>query len=252
MKVLVALIGVATFLCSTGMAAQTLSVGYDVEAPFHFTNDEGKVVGTDADLLRETLALIGVTPVFKRINWPRTLQGIEAGELDVAIGAKYTDERSAFAWYSGSYKQIAHYLYVQKGKHGKVETLRSFLQGGGKLGIMRGFGYPPEVAATIGQEGVKPKLLAANHVEQLPQLLDLGRVDGIVYNPQVMADQRANRDFKHVFEVRARYYERLHFLLSKKTVKPELVSRFNAALFKMMVEGRVEAIFQRYKHSKAE
>lgn len=224
-----------------------LKAGYEEEKPFHFSNEEGDVIGTDADILREALESVGCKLEFKERPWQRTLRGVKDGDLDIAIGAKYLDERAEFAYYSVPYKSIQHWLYTRAGEYMDVDSIESLLKGGKtKLGVMRGWGYPPGIASVLKDTTYSDSIIAVDLFEQLPKMLDRGRLDGIIATPESLKIEVAQKTFTHQFVSKARYEEQLHFLFSKKSVSPEIVVDFNAALLKLTHSGQQRQIFIKY------
>lgn len=225
-----------------------ITAGYDEAVPYHYTNDTGIIVGSDADILREILSMINCTIEFKERPWPRTLLAVKSGQLDIAIGAKYTDERAEYAYYSAPYKTIQHWLYTLDNTHEDVKSLETFLKKGKRtLGVVTGWGYPPEIAAYINNDSYKDSIEYVGTFEQLPKMLAAGRLDGIIANPENLAATIAHDKIAKKFVARARYEEQLHFLFSKKSVKPEIVQEFNAVLFKYFNEGRLKGILKKYE-----
>ena len=120
-----------------------LAVGYDESIPFHYSNEQGQIVGSDTDILREAMLPVACDLTFLELPWTRTMLGVEQGTVDVAIGAKHTKERAVFAYYSVPYKIIQHWLYTMADQHKDVDSLSDFFLKGKQLGIVRGVGLSP-------------------------------------------------------------------------------------------------------------
>ncbi len=225
-----------------------LIAGYEDEKPYHFKNNQGVVVGTDADLLREVLQNMGCNILFKEVPWKRTLDGVKEGKIDIAIGAKYLDKRAKFAFYSPAYKKIRHWLYTRKGEYSEVKSIDSFFnKKNAKLGVMRGWGYPPMIANALNNKENAESIIQTNYLEQLPKILDAGRCDGIIFTPETLENQIRNQKFNHDFTPIVHYEEELHFLFSKENVSADVVAEFNASLIKLVVQGYQNKIFEKYK-----
>lgn len=238
---------VVSSLAVPAMACK-LTAGYDEAEPYHFTDSGGGVVGSDADILREALKLAGCEVEFVERPWKRTLLEVADGELDIAIGAKYLDERAAFAFYSAPYKVIDHWLYTRAGEYRSISSLEELLESGrGNLGVVRGWGYPPQLAAVLAVDKYAEFIKKANLFEQLPKMLDERRLEGIIATPASLALEVEKGGFENKFAVRAKYEEPLHFLFSKKAVSPKVISELNAALFKLSTSGRIRDILKKYE-----
>ncbi len=222
-------------------------IGYEDEAPYHFLDKWGLVIGTDAELLREALIGQDCRPAFMVAPWKRTLNGVRDGELDIAMGAKFLDERARFAHYSVPYKSIRHHLFTREGEYAGVDSLESFLRAAkGKLGVVLGWGYPPEIARLINDKKYSHLIEKAPQFKLLPRMLDHGRLEGIIANLGTLREQVAREPFTHQFAPRAEYEEPLHFLFSKKTMRPEVVKKINNSIRTIINSGRRDQIFSKY------
>jgi polar amino acid transport system substrate-binding protein len=222
-----------------------LTTGYDNAKPFHYLNEDNVVVGTDADILREAMRIAECKISFLELPWIRTLQQVENGSVDIAIGAKATKERALFAHYSAPYKSIEHNLYTAKGKHGEVQSIEAFLDNNDRtLGVVIGWGYPPEIAQAINAISNVHKV---SKFEQLPKMLELGRIDGMIATPKTLTQLYNPKEISNKFAVRARYQEKLHFLFSKKSVNKSFVDTFNKGLILLANNGRVDQTMESHK-----
>lgn len=247
-KIILLFMIVGMLFTGSTVLGDELTAGYDENAPFHFSNQNGKVVGIDADILREALADIGFSLQFEELPWSRILWMVETGELDIAIGAKYTDERSRFAHYSNHYKSIQHWLYTREGEYRHVRSLKDFLeQKNVVLGIMTGWGYPPEIAKLINDKKYETRLFKGVDLEQLLLMIDSGRIEGIIFTPETLEVMKNEIGIEVSLVPRARYEERLHFLFSKESVHLDIVARFNSALEKLIKNGRMKELTEKYK-----
>lgn len=223
-----------------------LVVGYDESTPFHFTSTQGLVIGSDADILKEATLQSGCKLTFVEMPWTRTLLGVERGTVDVAIGAKFTKERAKFAHYSIPYKVIQHWLYTIADRHDEISSLSDLFLGGKKLGVVRGWGYPPEIAKQINDEKNKQNVVDVNTFEQLPRMLEHGRIEGMIATPETLKEHVEGLKSTKQFVVRARYQELLHFLFSKKSVPEGVVQSVNNELERLSRRGRLETIIESY------
>lgn len=245
-KTLVHLVALLLLATVTTHACEFV-VGYDEAPPFHYSDTNGKIIGTDADILRESMASTGCSLTFKELPWSRTLAGVENGSVSIAIGAKYTDERAKFALYSTPYKTIQHWLYTQAGQHDEIDSLAAFLGTGERvLGVVLGWGYPPEIAKLINDKKFKERVTFVTSFELLPKMLAMGRVDGIIAIPESLKKVIKTEQITTSFVDRAHYQEPLHYLFSRESVKPAVVIAFNEGFFKLTSEGRVGEIFRQH------
>lgn len=224
--------------------AESYTAGYDDERPFHYIDSTGTVVGTDADILRKAIEKTGCSVLFKKVPWSRTLMSVEEGTLGIAIGAKFTEERNRFAFYSSSYKGINHWVYTKKERHQGIYSLEQLVkQPRCRIGIVRGWGYPPEIAKLINNPQYKEKFNEVNSFAQLPEMLKEGRLDGIIATPAMLQETVS---YHSEFDVRAKYSEKLHFIFSRKLVTEEFMKKFNTALKELETQGHIEEIMEKY------
>lgn len=107
--------------------------GYGTEPPYHYPNDQGNIIGIDADILRIVLEDLGCALVFEERLWKRTLFQIESGELDVTLGASFKDKRAKFAHYSVPYRGQPHVVFENKSPGSGTSTLAKYLKNGHSL-----------------------------------------------------------------------------------------------------------------------
>lgn len=229
---------------TSGIGAESYTAGYEDEKPFHFKDSTGTIVGTDAEILREALKRTGSSVLFKKVPWTRTLMSVKEGNLAIAIGAKFTEERNRFAFYSKSYKGINHWLYTKNEQHKEITSLEQLVkQQPCRVGIVRGWGYPPEIAKLINDPQYKKRFNTVNSFAQLPEMLREGRLDGIIATPAML---RETITYHSDFDVRAKYSEKLHFLFSRKLFTKEFIMKFNGALNELHEEGYIKEVMEKY------
>ncbi len=224
-----------------------LKAGYDEAKPFHFRNEKGLVVGIDADILREVLDIMGCQLKFHELPWARTLLFIENGTIDIAIGAGFTEKRAQWAYYSVPYKFIDHWLYTQADKHINVNSIDTFLKKNLKLGVVIGWKYPVEIRNALDNPEYSNLIVKVATFSQLPKILNLDRVDGIIAIPEQLRTEILRNKFSHQFVSRAHYKEELHFMFSKKSVLPKIVTDFNNTLYQLIYNGHRKKILLKYE-----
>ncbi len=223
-----------------------LVAGFDNTAPFHYLNTQNEVVGRDADILRAIAREIDCEIHFQELPWSRTLSYVEQGKVDIAIGAGFKESRAQWGYYSSPYKFIDHRLYTKKQHHVDVDSLEQFFANKLKLGTMLGWGYPPEVRLILEKPEFKQQVIPVSQFPSLIKMLKADRVDGIMAIPDHLKRELYGHPDLALFRARAHYQEALHFIFSKKSVSPELVARFNNALFKFDTTDQRKQILDKY------
>lgn len=103
-----------------GQALKTVSKGKltvctDIPyAPFEF-EEEGKVVGIDAEIVRAISGRLGLTPEFRDTDFEGIFAALNAGKCDVvASSVSITDERKKTVDFSAGYFEIVQAMLVRK------------------------------------------------------------------------------------------------------------------------------------------
>jgi polar amino acid transport system substrate-binding protein len=90
-----------TLFFSIEVFAQTLTVVFKEWPPYQFTFN-GKVVGTDTEILEEVGLKLGITFQFKSMPWARALKEVQDGAVDAIFSLGKTKERAKFLYYPGT------------------------------------------------------------------------------------------------------------------------------------------------------
>jgi polar amino acid transport system substrate-binding protein len=223
-----------------------LKIGWDKSIPQQWKNSEGKMVGTDAEFLNTAIENMGCKAKYIELPWSRTLNLVESGEIDIAIGAKVTEERKKFAHYSPSYKSIEHSLWVLKDSKISLK-IKDFLDKGYSLGIMLGWGYPPKVADLINQDKYQKQIHRVSSTDQLIRILDTGRMKGIIFNPSSLDEGIKRLKITSKFSKIDTSHERLHFLFSKKSSNLNKLASFSSEIEKLNKSKLFEKLKAKYK-----
>jgi ABC-type amino acid transport substrate-binding protein len=108
-------------------AKGTLVIGITDYKPMDYKDEEGNWVGFDADYARAVCAKLGVTPVFKEIEWDYKLMALESKDIDcVWNGMTITDAIEAAADCTVPYMyntQVAVILKDDADKFKSIEDL---------------------------------------------------------------------------------------------------------------------------------
>ncbi len=230
------------FFQSSALSCE-LTISFNEDSPYHFTDSEGEVIGSDSDLLKIALERMGCSYHFAKSPWTRTLRQIEHGQTNVAIGAGFKQTRSVWAFYSIPYKHINHHLISIDDNLSSIKSIKDFLRQGYSLAIVNGWAYPVEVFEQIIKPEYAAQIIRVSQYSQIPLMLKAGRVNGVVST----LSQLENHGVPIVsVNVLATYQENLHYLFSKKSVDPSIVARFNNELFNLIYSGERAKIFEKY------
>ncbi|PCJ60863.1 MAG: hypothetical protein COA79_07330 [Planctomycetota bacterium] len=234
-------------ILSFSICADELQIAFEDLKPNHFFNLKKEVVGGDADVLKIIFKKMKIKFKFVEVPWKRTLFSIENGDMvDVGIGAKHTDARAKFAFYSEPYKSIQHHLYVLK-NGSKSKSLLNLLERKKTIGLVIGWGYPKEISDLVELKKYKNQIFRIAKFEQLPEMLSKKRVDSIIAEPAALISLPKGKIYESKCIVVEKFSEKLHFLFSKKRVKESVVKRFNNELKRIKASGDLTKIYKKYE-----
>jgi len=153
-------------------AEKIVFVTEDVDNPPSFYEENGQLVGTVTDCIREVCGRLGIVPEFGRFPWKRTLRNVRIGEADAIFPLFHNEERTEFLYYPneplGTVKMV---IFARKGSGMKMTGVTDLK--GKSVAVIAGYSYGnPEFDK---YEGAK-KVDCDTYADQL-RILDRGRVD---------------------------------------------------------------------------
>jgi polar amino acid transport system substrate-binding protein len=112
--------------------------------------------------------------------WPRSLTLLKQGQIDLMLTMSYTEEREQYADFIGPHYLEETVLVVDKSYQTKIRRLADIRLLPAPIGVLRDAWYGDEFAALSLENDYQAYLQYANSVTQKLQLLQKGRVAGIV------------------------------------------------------------------------
>ena len=147
----------------------TLRVGWEPWPPYMEKGANGKMTGIDGEVAQKVLTSIGCKIVWKEVVWKRHLLLMQAGDLDVALGASKTPDREKWGYFSRRpYRQETMALFVRKGEAPKfaiksIDDLSTLIRASKfKLGITLGYFYGDAFEAIKKEKALKKGLKVVN------------------------------------------------------------------------------------------
>ena len=102
----------------------TLVIGITDYKPMDYPGDDGEWIGFDADYARAVCEKLGVTPVFKEIDWDNKLVSLQAKEIDcIWNGMTITDAIENAADCTAAYMYNTQVAVVKKENAEKYKTI---------------------------------------------------------------------------------------------------------------------------------
>lgn len=199
-------------------------------------------------------AKMGVT--IDPVPWGKHLDELAQGKRDMAVGAAKTPEREVFSYYSIPYRYEKDSLFVLKKDRHKYDfsspdkMMDHLEKNDFRLAVIRGYRYvEPRVLKIIDDPANAHRIVYTNNdMESLGKLLN-GEVDGFladyIVGPTILWRLEKRRE---VMQIDLPTRAPLHFIFSKKTVKPEVVQRVNKAIEDVQASGEMRSVFKAYLH----
>lgn len=184
-----------------GQPADTLLMVAEVDPPYVLPARHPLGKGIDIDLAEEALRLgAGPSLRLQLVPFRRALAMLERQEADLTVALRRTPERERFLNFSRTYgEEVKHQFLCSTDSRVQLRRLQDLR--GLRVGLVRGFAYPPALAATLGP----PEAWAswANSKEALLRMVAAGHVDVGVMNAVVADWLRAELQLESVLRVEA-------------------------------------------------
>jgi polar amino acid transport system substrate-binding protein len=211
----------------------------------------GHVEGLVVEEITETLARMGCRPVWVELPWARALVELQEGRIDIVAGALRRPEREAFAYFVDRRFESRNRLYVRAAdlaRLGGATTLAGALKADLRLGVQIGVVYGAEYSELVKEPSFRARLTQAATRRSLWQMLDLGRVDGVLAS-EVSARWELNQVglASHLVPTSVVLSSEPTFvMLSRRSVTPARLELYRNASEAMERDGALRRITSRY------
>ena len=201
--------------------------------PFESLGDNNEVVGIEIDVLNLICEQLGVTLEINQMDFDSVLPGVQAGKFDVGVsGISVTEKRQKNVLFTDPYCLAAQAIVVTEGSS---ITCKADLEGK-KVSVQTGT-TAEEYCMDNGYE-----VLSFTANNDAAAALTTGKVDAWVVDNEVAVALAAQQGLTVLDE--AMTSEPYAFAFAKGS--DELVSSFNASLKKLMDDGSIQEIFDKY------
>ena len=244
LRLLLLLVVFAGFACASqgGPRGRALRVGVAPTYPPVIFEQDGEIVGIEADLARGIGARLGRRIVFERLGEHELLEALERGEIDIVMsGLSITPEREGRVRFVAPYMhagQLALIRATDLGRFGRIQTIR---RSGSRVGYVDG---------TTGERFVAVELARAtsfgfDDVESGLRSLRAGRIDFFVHDAptvwRVAADPQ-QQDLHGLYQLLTE--EELAWAVRRDDA--ELKALLDTTLEQWQREGGIAAIIDRW------
>jgi ABC-type amino acid transport substrate-binding protein len=225
-----------------GSRGRALRVGVAPDyAPVVF-EQEGEIVGIEADLARGLGERLGRRIVFERFAERELLDALERGEVDVVMsGLSITPERAERVRFTLPYMQAGQLALIRSadlGRFGRIQTLR-------RSGARVGFVYGTTGERFVATELARATSFGFDDVESGVRSLRAGRIDFFVHDAPTIwriAGDPQQRDLHGLYQLLTR--EELAWAVRRDDA--ELKALLDTTLEQWKREGGIEPIIDRW------
>ncbi len=208
----------------------TLGGGISFE-PFIMYDDDGKVIGYDADILNLVAKRTGLNIRFELGKWNKILDRARKRELDGLTSAILTKERAPIYNRSKQYLSYTSLIIVKKGNPAEIHSIEDI--SGKRVALQKGNAFQE----ILSEEGKKVEFVYFDTIHELIKAIVSGKADFTILDEsafyvarQLMLESMIEAPFTVGDE------NTIHFLLRKDW--PELVSIINKGINSISDEKR--------------
>lgn len=204
--------------------------------PYEFVDDNGKIVGIDAEVAQALADKLGMELEIKDMEFNSLIPAVQSGSIDVALaGMTVTEERSEKVNFSDSYAKGIQVIIVKEGSDIKeVADLD-----GKMIGVQSGTTGDNYCTGDYGQDHVKQFDNGALAVAALQN----GQVDCVVIDNEPAKQFVAANDGLQILE--ATYADEDYAIAIKKE-NTDLLEKINAAMAELKASGEFQKIVDKY------
>lgn len=204
--------------------------------PYEFYDDNNKIVGIDAEIVREIGKKLGVKVNLKDMDFSSIIASVESGKLDGGIaGITATEDRKKNVNFSNTYGKSVQKVIVKKDSSYKnPDDLK-----GKKISSQLGSTGEAAAKDTYGEENVQSFTKNMDAIVAL----NSGKVDAVVLDEQA-ADKFASANDKLRVLEKDLAKDEYAIALDKKNDK--LLEEVNKAIDELEKDGTLDKIFEKY------
>ncbi|MYM22585.1 transporter substrate-binding domain-containing protein [Duganella sp. FT135W] len=210
--------------------------------------ENGRIVGIGVDVINEMARRSGCKFEFQWFPRQRLFVELQAGHIDMAMGAFRTPERDVYARHL-PYAYLQYDLILREAPGQSYASLSDFVERGtGRLNITRGLVYDSPIETQLALLAAAGRLEVVNDFETVFGKLEMGRADGTVATAAIYGKYMKKGQLKRsvvlpISEATPRF---TGIYVSKSTV-PAHTREFYASVLKGMVaEQMVLGFYSRY------
>ena len=210
-------------------------------APVIFEED-GEIVGLEADLAHAVGDALGRRIVFKRYPLPELIDALERDEIDVVMsGMSVTADRNERVRFTLPYMQVGQLAMIRTSDIARFGRIHLIRRTGARVGYKRGTTGEQFVATQL----TRSRSFAFDSIESGVRSLRAGRIDFFIHDaPTVwlLAGDPKSRDLQGLYHPLTEEY----LAWAVRADNPKLLSLLNTTLAHFKREGLIEPIIDRW------
>jgi polar amino acid transport system substrate-binding protein len=211
--------------------------------------DGGKIGGISVEVVNKMARRTGCKFEFLWYPRQRLFVELEAGRIDMTMGALRTPERDVYARYL-PYSYLQYDLIVSEPPGEHYASLTDFVaRGTGRLNVTRGMNYDAAVETQLALLASAGRLEVVNDFETVFGKMEMGRADGTLATAPIYSRYLKSGNLGERISVIPLPEATPRFsgvYLSKKTMPAVVRQRYAAALKTMVAEQVVPGLYARY------
>jgi polar amino acid transport system substrate-binding protein len=210
--------------------------------------ENGRIVGIAVDVINEMARRSGCKFEFQWYPRQRLFVELEAGHIDMAMGAFRTPERDAYARHL-PYAYLQYDLILREPAGQTYASLSDFVEkGSGRLNVTRGLVYDPAIETQLALLAAAGRLEVVNDFETVFGKLEMGRAEGTVATAAIYGKYLKDGKLKRSVVVPiAEATPRFTGIYVSKSTVPTRTRQFYASVLKGIVaEQIVLGFYARY------
>ncbi len=220
-----------------------LKCGTNIFPPYGIKKGQ-ELVGIEIEILQEIGRRLNIDIDIKIFPWARLLVEMEKGNLDCMFGAFKTEDRLQFMDYTNVPIHVSSLVfYVHKERPIQYKMMDDLK--GLKIGLVRGFKTSP--AFDQYKEKKWFEIAETTEVDQSFKMLELKRVDAVLYNHHVGAYILKNLELDDIIALPTPLISRAAYItFSKKKKLSFLIPKLDGVLFEIFADGTYQNILRKY------
>jgi len=208
-----------------------------------------KVAGAAVDIVNELARRAGCKVEYVWLPRQRLFVEMEAGHIDMTMGAVRLPERDAYASFF-PYAYLQYDLLLSRRDDKRYTSLADFVaHGSGRLNVTRGIKYGPAIETLLETLAAKGRLEEVSNFDTVFSKLEMGRADGTLATPPIYARFLRTARFRDQLVVIPLPESEPQFTgiyLSRRSLSTADRQHYALALKGMLADQAIVAIYHRY------